>query len=112
VLVTKNGEEAVQVFEADGEDIDVLLFDVVMPAMGGLEAYEKIRRLVKSEIPVVFMTGYSPEFVQDKFIRNEQLADMPKAKVIQKPYTLDGLGRSVREALGKKDLAEDPREPV
>lgn len=102
VLLAKNGADAVSVFESDGDSIDLLLFDVVMPTMGGLEAYEKIHQITEREIPVVFMTGYSREFVQDKFVRNEKLAAMPEARVIQKPYTLEALGRAAREALGKE----------
>jgi two-component system, cell cycle sensor histidine kinase and response regulator CckA len=108
VLLAKNGEEALELFERESDSIDILLFDVVMPAMGGLEAYETIHANSKKDVPIIFMTGYSPEFVQDKFIRTEQLSAMPAAKVIQKPYTLDALGRAVREALGKDSPAGEP----
>jgi signal transduction histidine kinase/FixJ family two-component response regulator len=110
VLVAKNGEEAVSVFNANAGSIDILLFDVVMPAMGGLEAYQKIRQMVRDDVTVIFMTGYSREFVKDRAVRSEQPESMPDVMVIQKPYTLDGLGRAVREALRKKRLAEGAAE--
>ena len=101
VLIAKDGKEAVSLFESENETIDLLLFDVVMPSMGGLEAYHQIRQRSPREMPVIFMTGYSKEFVKDKFVRNDQLESMPDATVIQKPYTLDALGRAVREELEK-----------
>ncbi len=101
VLLAKNGEEAIEMYIANRERIDLLLFDVVMPRMSGSEAFEQIHGM-GSEIPALFMTGYSSETVQSRFVRQHKLIEEFGAGVIQKPYSLDGLGRRVREALDKK----------
>jgi len=43
--------------------IDLLLLDVVMPHMGGIEAYERIREL-GTDVQLILMTGYSAATVQ------------------------------------------------
>jgi len=98
VLLAKNGEEAVQMFTANREQIDMLLFDVVMPHMSGVEAAERIRAS-GSRVPLIFMTGYSYETVQNRFEKQNQLIENIGALVIQKPYSLQFLGRKVREVL-------------
>ncbi len=100
VLLAKNGEEAVEVFGANRERIDLILSDVVMPRMGGSEVYEQIREM-GGNVPLIFMTGYSPETVQSRFVKPKKTAEELGATVIQKPYSIDELGRIVREVLDK-----------
>ncbi len=92
VLLARDGEEATEIYAANREQIDLIILDVVMPRMGGHQAYEQVRRS-GSEVPVIFMTGYSAEMAQSKFIEK---TGMP---LLQKPYSIDSLGRKVREVL-------------
>ena len=98
VLLAKNGEEAVDIHKANRERIDMLLLDVVMPRMGGIEAYKRIREL-SGDVPLIFMTGYSVETVQSRFVQPNELMEELGAMVLQKPYTVERLGRKVREVL-------------
>ncbi len=101
VLMAKNGEEAVERYEQNRERIDMLLFDVVMPRMSGWEAYERIHEL-GGDMPLIFMTGYSSETVQSRFIKRNESMEESGAVVLQKPYNVEGLGRKVREVLDTK----------
>lgn len=101
VLSAQNGKEAVELFAANRDKIDLLLFDVVMPVMGGPEAFHKIREMGAGKIPLIFMTGYSSEILDGPYGKLNDLVDFDGAKVIQKPYTLDGLGRNVRDVLDR-----------
>lgn len=96
VLLAKDGEEAVQMYTENRAHIDMLLLDVMMPRLGGPEAYERIRQ-IGGEIPLIFMTGYSSEMVQSRFVK--QNISIAGSAVIQKPYSVDGLGRRIREVL-------------
>jgi signal transduction histidine kinase len=100
VLLAKNGEEVIEIYKANSERIKMLLLDVVMPRMGGIEAYERIREL-GGDVPLIFMTGYSSETVQSRFVEQNELMAELDAVVLQKPYTVEGLGRKVREVLDK-----------
>jgi PAS domain S-box-containing protein len=98
VLLAKDGLEAVEMYEDNRQHIDALLLDVVMPGIGGAEAYERIRKL-GGNVPLVFMTGYSPETVEDRFGKQSKSLGGSGTVVIHKPYSLDTLGRTIRKQL-------------
>jgi two-component system cell cycle sensor histidine kinase/response regulator CckA len=98
VLLAKNGEEAIEMFGEHRERIDLLLLDVVMPRMGGWEAYQRMRE-INGDVPLILMTGYSAETVHSRFVKQNELMEASGATVLQKPYNVDGLGRKVRMVL-------------
>jgi CheY-like chemotaxis protein len=101
VLLARDGQEAVHLYAAQRERIDLLMLDVVMPRLGGREAYERIRAM-GSKVPVLFMTGYSAELAS-------LTMDMgAEAEVIQKPYSVRGLGHKVRTILDRSKARQSP----
>jgi CheY-like chemotaxis protein len=98
VLMAKNGKEAIEMYIENRDRIKVLVFDIVMPLTGGAEAYEQIRA-AGGNVPVVFMTGYGSEVMYDRIAEQGKEIDHSMMKIIQKPYSLDGLGRAVRDVL-------------
>lgn len=98
VLLAKDGAEAVEIYEANRGKISLLLLDIVMPRMGGSEAYERINQL-DGAVPVLFMTGYSAEIVQYEFVKQNKFIEEAGAVLMQKPYSVETLGRKVREVL-------------
>lgn len=99
VLMARDGEEALAVFEKNRGSVDLLLLDVVMPKIGGAEAYDRICRSAGTDLPLIFMTGYSSEIVSRGFAKDGRSDATMTAAVIQKPYSLDELGQKVREVL-------------
>jgi CheY-like chemotaxis protein len=85
-------------FTAERERIELVLLDVVMPRMGGHEAFERIHA-ISPEVPVLFMTGYSSETVQSRFLKQNKFIEDLGAPVIQKPYNVEAIGRKIREVL-------------
>lgn len=80
VLSAPTGAEALALSEADLARIDLLLTDVVMPGgIGGPELASRLRAK-RPELPVVLVTGYSPEALQKEL---ESLSDV---YVIYKPF--------------------------
>jgi two-component system, cell cycle sensor histidine kinase and response regulator CckA len=98
VVLARDGEEAVELYSSEGEKIDLLLLDMVMPRMGGYKAYERISAL-RPSVPVIFMTGYSVEAMQSRFANQNEALEETGALIIQKPYSLDTLVRKVYEVL-------------
>ena len=92
VLVAAGGAEAEKLLQEHPGGIDLLLTDVVMPGMGGVELAARIMA-ARPGIKVLYMSGYTDSgIVQQGFLRE----DTP---YIQKPFTSAGLGRKVREVL-------------
>lgn len=64
VIVSASGEEALARFISH-PSFDLLLTDVVMPGMGGLELALRVRALSPS-LPILFMSGYTDDKVRDR----------------------------------------------
>ena len=98
VILTSDGESAVEAYASHHDQIDLVLLDMVMPRMGGREAYERMRPLGNA-VPAIFMSGYSAEIARSRFVLETGAA------FIQKPYGIAALGHKVRETLDAHALA-------
>jgi two-component system, cell cycle sensor histidine kinase and response regulator CckA len=58
VQIVPNGEEALRIWSAIGEDIDIVVSDVVMPVMRGTEMAQQIRQITP-KTRFLFMSGYN-----------------------------------------------------
>lgn len=58
VLLAKDGAAAVAAFRKQSRAIDLIIFDLIMPTKGGLDAYLEIREEVP-QVKALFVTGYS-----------------------------------------------------
>ncbi len=91
VVEAANGMEALNVMSGDGEAIDLLITDVVMPQLGGPELAARLRE-DRPDLRVLFMSGYSDEPAMTI------LHDRASA-FLQKPFALHELLVKVREML-------------
>jgi CheY-like chemotaxis protein len=60
VLLAKNGQEAVKIFQLNCNEIATVLLDITMPVMGGREALRLIRE-IRPDVPVIIMTGFDED---------------------------------------------------
>ncbi len=93
-LTATNGEEAVRVFASEGQNIDLVITDVVMPRMGGLELIRVLKEM-GSEVPVIVWTGYPLGKSQ------EELGSLNVAGWIMKPPRRTELAGKIRQVLDK-----------
>jgi len=95
VIAASNGVEAVSFFEKNVEKIALVILDIVMPKMGGLEAF-KCMEEIKPETKVLFCSGYSSKtFFDDPSVE--------KIKKMHKPYSRNALLNEVRKILDGND---------
>ncbi len=86
IFSAKNGEQVLDMLEK--ENYDIILMDINMPKMDGMECAQKIRALSdrkKSKIPIVAITGNAKNYSMEEFNAagiNEYL---------QKPLNFDNL---------------------
>jgi PAS domain S-box-containing protein len=97
LLDAKTGADALSIAKTHSGPIDLLLTDVVMPGMNGLELSDRLREL-RPSLRVLFMSGYSDNPAMNR--------SSPGARVdfIPKPFTADGLAGKVRALLEKTSL--------
>lgn len=56
-IEAQNGKEAIDKFTKN--DVHLILMDIMMPVMGGVDSMYFIRRELKSKIPIIAVTAYS-----------------------------------------------------
>lgn len=92
VLTAKNGGDALEMARSLGKPPDLLLTDVVMPAMKGPELAEALRARLP-ELKILYMSGYA----DDAVIRRSR--QQSAVSFLQKPFSARLLARKVRELL-------------
>jgi len=99
-LTASNGSEALEIIRKRGNGIDLVLLDMIMPEMGGVEAYRELRK-ISPKVPIVICSGYNVDgFSID--IENDR-----HAASVQKPYNTDQLRDVLIRMLGGGDRAGD-----
>jgi signal transduction histidine kinase len=58
VLIAQSGSEALVVYADNAESIDLVIMDMIMPGMGGGEAYDRLKK-INPEVKVLLSSGYS-----------------------------------------------------
>jgi len=95
VLEAKGGREAVEIYKANGNKIDLVILDMIMPNMGGGEAYDKMKE-INPNVKVLLSSGYSVDS------EAKEILTRGCDGFIQKPFTMKELSQSIREVTGKE----------
>jgi signal transduction histidine kinase len=99
VLEAEDGQQALEIANSGESRIHLLLTDVVMPKLSGMELSEKVGA-TSAHIRQVFMSGY----IQPQ-IAAGILKDSTKF-FLQKPFSMEHMLGTVRKALGQESLTE------
>ncbi len=93
VITAENGEEALEVL-AKGEEIVLLISDVVMPAMDGPTMVREARK-TRPDLKILFMSGYAEEQLRNSI-------DIDNVAFLPKPFSVQELAEATRRALAAK----------
>ena len=94
VVEARNAADAIQFMECHMGSIEMVLTDVAMSGMKGVELVERLVKL-RSGIKVLYMSAYT----EDAAINSGILG--PGSAFIEKPFSADELTCKVREVLGR-----------
>ncbi len=92
VITSKNGVEGLQAFSDAQDSISILVTDVQMPLMDGIEMAKAIKSK-KRELKVIFISGFSP---------TKEITDLIlewDAQFVAKPFDLGHFRNAVANAL-------------
>ena len=92
-LVAHNGKKALEVFRQEIDKIDMIISDVVMPEMGGLELNLMINSL-KSDVKFLLISAYTNRLE-------------PGIPFLQKPFSIEELMATVRHILDETYVFEN-----
>lgn len=95
VLQAENGSQALEVAKDYTGSIDVLVADVIMPQLRGVELAKRVTEIFPG-IRVILMSGYS----EDALVENRLLSER-NMTLIQKPFDPEALAQKIRESLSR-----------
>jgi len=94
VLTARNGEEALRVYREHRDTVSLVLLDLTMPVMGGVECFRRMKEMDAS-VRVVISSGFSSESTAAEVLKEGAL------DYLQKPYDIEHLARIVAKALSR-----------
>ena len=92
VIEAENGADALALMAEHEDRVGLMVLDVTMPGMSGLEVHAKVRE-ENSALPIVLTSGYSDMTL-------ESVADSAHTVFLKKPWRVDELMQVVERALG------------
>ena len=101
VLSAKDGQEALRVMRRHPDEIRLVISDIVMPRMGGVELAKRVR-VTNPELPVLLMSGYVDD---ERTGGSEILSELP---IIAKPFSPSALLRLVRDIIDRPKPERSP----
>lgn len=99
VTAASDGQEALEAFQANPQGWDLLILDLVMPRLDGIEVLKRIE-VLRPELPVLLISGYSTG-------PQPGVLGAPHRRFLAKPFRLQEL----LDALGALGLLKVPDEP-
>jgi two-component system cell cycle sensor histidine kinase/response regulator CckA len=93
VMEAASGWEAIELVTQHAYEIDVVVTDIIMPGLNGIELVARLRA-AHPKLAIVLMSGYAPM----ELLRRGALVDT--FPLLQKPFLIDQLFGMVRQVLG------------
>jgi two-component system phosphate regulon sensor histidine kinase PhoR len=100
VLTAENGKKGLEEIQGHPENIDVILLDLMMPGMSGMEVLDQVR-IIDPNLPVIVITGYATVESAVEAMKKGAYDFIPK------PFTPDQLRIVVKRALERRSLQKE-----
>jgi signal transduction histidine kinase/CheY-like chemotaxis protein len=90
VLLAGDGAEALEVAESHPNPIELVMTDIQMPRLGGIELAQRLT-VLHSDMKIIFVSGHADTGEHDN--------EPPGSRYLEKPYQIEDLARTARELL-------------
>ena len=92
MFLADSGEQALDLIKNNGQEIDLVILDLIMPGLDGGKTFDLIRE-IKPNMPVILASGYAIDGQANEIMKKGCNG------FIQKPYNISDLSQKVREIL-------------
>ena len=95
VLLAENGLDAVEIYESNPDQIDLVLLDMIMPKSGGHQTFMRLKA-IDPDVKVLLSSG---------FVSEQEVADLLASGAcgfLPKPHRLPVVTREIRRVLDAK----------
>lgn len=90
IHLAASGQEALEILDRVGHELDLMISDVVMPGMDGLQLASRVRAR-HPDLPILLVSGYADGAV----------TGVRDSRFLRKPFSLDELAVEVRNTLAR-----------
>jgi PAS domain S-box-containing protein len=98
-IAASDGDAGVRIFQTLSNQIDLVILDLAMPKMNGVEALGELIR-IKPDVKVILSSGYTEDVVMRSFPGKRPVG------VLHKPYKMEELKGELERLLGNRDDLE------
>lgn len=94
VIIAGDGKEAVEKYEIEYKNIDLIILDMIMPKLDGKETFRKMKK-INPDLKVLLISGFS---------QNDKATDLLNEGVLafaQKPFKIDEISKIIQSILNK-----------
>lgn len=95
VITAQSGDEALQIYQAEKEAVDLIILDMIMPNMGGGEVFNRLKE-IDPNVVVLLSSGYSLD------MQASEILERGCKGFIQKPFDIQVLSERIRIILDRK----------
>jgi CheY-like chemotaxis protein len=95
VIEALGGMQAIETILEKGDEIDLVILDLIMPGLDGSKTFDRIRE-IQPDIPVMLSSGYSIDGQASEILKKGGNG------FIQKPFKLSDLSQAIRKILDEK----------
>ena len=99
VSANTDSTEALEVFRSSPHMFDLVITDMTMPGMTGVDLAEELMK-IREDIPIILCTGYSES------VTEESAKDMGIRKFVMKPFVMERLATVIKEVLEGQDRSK------
>jgi two-component system cell cycle sensor histidine kinase/response regulator CckA len=92
VLGAGDGQQALDIFKKNKNNLDLVILDMNMPGMDGAAVYDKLKK-IQADVRILIASGYFENNRIRKILENGSTG------FIQKPFSVDVLSEKLREML-------------
>lgn len=100
VLPAMSGQKAIDIFQKDQDNIDMIIMDMIMPEMSGSETFDRLKE-INPDVKILLSSGYSV---------NGQATNILQRGCdgfIQKPFNMNQLADRIHKIMPKREKIED-----
>ncbi len=94
VVTANNGNAALNIYREHWRKIDVVVLDMVMPGMNGLEVFMAMKQ-INPDVKALFVSGHAANSLIEK------ATNLGAKRFLMKPYTFKELSAAIEEILSK-----------
>jgi DNA-binding NtrC family response regulator len=95
VLLAENGIDAVQIYEENPDEVDLVLLDMIMPKQGGHQTFYKIKA-IDPDAKILLSSGYVSEEEVNDLLQQGACGFLPK------PHRLAEMAKEIRRILDEE----------